>query len=238
LLLPELDEHTHLSALAHSANKLCSGVLQEGAGARVGEWTEHLWSFLKAYSKIARFASRANWWDGFNLLLGMVTRIRLGAFPALLKKRIRRTDNKLGALCAFWLPASLLPWLFSCLQSCLLACLPAGLPACWPASWPAGLPAGQPFGWPSGRRLPLCPLTFLSAICLPAVQSQQNLVQLRSEAASQGVADLDAAQAELELAETGSAATPLSEKVRKLPCLPCLPAQPAACPACLGLAPN
>jgi hypothetical protein len=43
-------------------------------------------------------------------------------------------------------------------------------------------------------------------------------VQLRSEAASHGVADLDAAKAELELAEKGSAATPLSEKVRELPC--------------------
>ena len=59
------------------------------------------------------------------------------------------------------------------------------------------------------------------------MQSLQNLEQLRSEAASHGVADLDAAIAELELAEKGSGATLLSEKVRELPCptipLPCLP---------------
>ena len=95
-----------------------SRLLQMSAGARVGEWTEHLWSFLKPYSKIARFASRANWWDGFNLLLGMVTRMRLDAFPGLLKKRICRTDIKLGACLA------------ACQLVCMYACLLARMPNC------------------------------------------------------------------------------------------------------------
>ena len=110
-------------SLFTSASTLC---VQEGAGGRVGEQTEHLWSATKPFAKIARYMSRARWQDGFNLLLELLTRIKQQAFPNLISQKITATGKKLGT------------WRWT-------ACVPGWLPVCvaWSGCLHAGLPSGR-----------------------------------------------------------------------------------------------
>lgn len=76
---------------------LCT-VLQEGAARRVGEQSEHVWSLTKPFSKLARYSTRAAWQDGFNLLLELLTLLRLLSFPTLLKQKWDSTVKKKGEM--------------------------------------------------------------------------------------------------------------------------------------------
>jgi hypothetical protein len=62
----------------------------------VGEQSEHLWSLLKPFARLARYMTRAHWHDGFNLLLDLLTLSRLLTFPALLQQRRAANKKKLG----------------------------------------------------------------------------------------------------------------------------------------------
>ena len=67
--------------------------VQEGAGRRVGETTEALWSMLKPFTKVARYMKLHNWWDAYNLVLLLISQTRQQCLPDLLLDRW----NKLGA---------------------------------------------------------------------------------------------------------------------------------------------
>ena len=75
---------------------LLNDAMQVGSGARVGEQVEHLWALTKAFSKLARYMSRARWVEGLNLLLQELTRTRQATFVYLVSQRIKRTASRLG----------------------------------------------------------------------------------------------------------------------------------------------
>ena len=70
--------------------------MQAGVGRRIGEQTEHFWSDTKPLTKLARYMSRANWWDAFNLLFIQLVRIKQAAFPALIASKVAKNKKKLG----------------------------------------------------------------------------------------------------------------------------------------------
>ena len=73
-----------------------SGLFAEGAGRRVGEQTEVLWSEVKDFFKIARYMTRAHWWDNYNCLLWLLSRRKQERFPVMLASRIMRINLKVG----------------------------------------------------------------------------------------------------------------------------------------------
>ena len=73
-----------------------SGLYAAGVGRRVGEQTEVLWSSVKPFFKIARYMTRARWWDNYNCLLWLLSRRKQERFPLMLYNRITRIDKKLG----------------------------------------------------------------------------------------------------------------------------------------------
>ena len=73
-----------------------SGLFAPGVGRRVGEQTEVLWSSVKTFFKIARYMTRAHWWDNYNCLLWLLSRRKQERFPVMLHNRINRINKKLG----------------------------------------------------------------------------------------------------------------------------------------------
>lgn len=92
MLLPMMHafDHNHACQLVYSA------LYAEGVGRRVGEQTEVLWSEIKPFFKIARYMTRAHWWDNYNCLLWLLSLRKQERFPAMLADRIARIDTKVG----------------------------------------------------------------------------------------------------------------------------------------------
>jgi len=72
--------------------------LQEGAGRRIGEQTEQLWSLIKPFCKIARYMTKAHWYDAFNSALWALTLRKQRTAPAMLEGRVKRNKDHLGEL--------------------------------------------------------------------------------------------------------------------------------------------
>lgn len=70
--------------------------LQEGAGRRVGEQTEHLWSVTKPFTKRGRYATKAHWVDGLNNLLRRLSLRKQIDFPKLLEGKLKRLPKTEG----------------------------------------------------------------------------------------------------------------------------------------------
>ncbi|KAL4527333.1 hypothetical protein Ndes2437B_g02480 [Nannochloris sp. 'desiccata'] len=90
MLLPMMHafDHNHACQLVYSA------LYAAGVGRRVGEQTEVLWSEIKPFFKIARYMTRAHWWDNYNCLLWLLSLRKQERFPAMLADRIARIDTK------------------------------------------------------------------------------------------------------------------------------------------------
>ena len=72
--------------------------MQEGVGRRVGEQSEHFWSRVKPFSLLARYMSRAHWWDGFNTLCALLVYRQQRDLPELLRKKLKAIPITIGTL--------------------------------------------------------------------------------------------------------------------------------------------
>ena len=72
--------------------------LQEGAGRRIGEQTEQLWSLIKPFCKKARYMTKARWHDAFNAAFWALTLRKQGPAPAVLEGRLKQNGKHLGEL--------------------------------------------------------------------------------------------------------------------------------------------
>ena len=71
---------------------------QEGAGRRIGEQTEQLWSLIKPFCKKARYMTKAHWHDALNAAFWMLTLRKQGPAPAVLEGRVKQNRRHLGEL--------------------------------------------------------------------------------------------------------------------------------------------
>ena len=69
--------------------------MQVGAGRRVWENMEHLWSIGKPAFKTLKYMTPARFWDGFNLLLELVTAMQQAAFPRLMQQKVKAIGGKI-----------------------------------------------------------------------------------------------------------------------------------------------
>eukprot|EP00887_Chlorella_sp_A99_P007383 scaffold2.g7383.t1 len=67
-----------------SCQLLYRGLDLKGAGRRIGEGTEHLWSLVKPVGKLLRYAARHHFVDQYNAALGLLSAIKQLEFPQLL----------------------------------------------------------------------------------------------------------------------------------------------------------
>ena len=101
--------------------------LQEGAGRRIGEQTEQLWSLIKPFCKRARYMTKAHWYDAMNGAFWALTLRKQRPAPAVLQGRRKHNDKQLGELregvgaCAAGVVAE------------ILAMYPSPCPSCSPA---------------------------------------------------------------------------------------------------------
>ena len=101
--------------------------MQEGAGRRIGEQTEQLWSLIKPFCKRARYMTKAHWYDAMNGAFWALTLRKQRPAPAVLQGRRKHNDKQLGELregvgaCAAGVVAE------------ILAMYPSPCPSCSPA---------------------------------------------------------------------------------------------------------
>lgn len=77
-----------------------SGLYAVGAGRRIGETTEQLWSETKPGSKPLRYASLTNWHDQTNAMFQLLTDLKQLAFPQLLRSKLTNLEAKQSVFAA------------------------------------------------------------------------------------------------------------------------------------------
>ena len=75
---------------------MCS--LQLGAGRRIGEQTEQLWSLIKPVCKKARYMTKARWHDAMNSAFWAITLRKQRPAPSVLQSRLKQNCTHLGEM--------------------------------------------------------------------------------------------------------------------------------------------